>query len=64
MNIIVDGHEGDHEIARRSDHGLAVPAAPNLLAPIVSVIPLQLLAYHIASLRGLDVASRAIWRRA
>jgi glucosamine--fructose-6-phosphate aminotransferase (isomerizing) len=30
-------------------------AAPDLLAPIITVIPLQLLAYHIAVLRGLDV---------
>jgi glucosamine--fructose-6-phosphate aminotransferase (isomerizing) len=34
---------------------LSVPAAPDLLAPLVSVIPLQLLAYHVAALRGLDV---------
>jgi glucosamine--fructose-6-phosphate aminotransferase (isomerizing) len=34
---------------------LPVPAAPDLVAPLVSAVPLQLLAYHIAALRGLDV---------
>jgi glucosamine--fructose-6-phosphate aminotransferase (isomerizing) len=34
---------------------LSVPAAPDLLAPLITVVPLQLLAYHVAALRGLDV---------
>lgn len=34
---------------------LTVPRAPALLSPILTVIPLQLLAYHIAVLRGCDV---------
>jgi glucosamine--fructose-6-phosphate aminotransferase (isomerizing) len=46
---------GDHEMIRRADHALEVPAAAELLAPLVTVIPLQLLAYHIAVLRGCDV---------
>jgi glucosamine--fructose-6-phosphate aminotransferase (isomerizing) len=53
--VIVVCHIGDTEIARRADETLAVPIAPDLLAPLVTVIPLQLLAYHIAVLRGLDV---------
>ena len=53
--VIVVCHVGDTEIARRADETLAVPVAPDLLAPLVTVIPLQLLAYHIAVLRGLDV---------
>jgi len=53
--IVAVAHEGDQEIARHADHVITVPPAPDLLAPIVSVIPLQLLAYHIAVLRGLDV---------
>ena len=40
---------------RRADHALVVPAAAELLAPLVTVIPLQLLAYHIAVARGCDV---------
>jgi glucosamine--fructose-6-phosphate aminotransferase (isomerizing) len=53
--VIAISHEGDQEIARRADHVITLPPTPDLLAPIVSVIPLQLLAYHIAALRGLDV---------
>jgi glucosamine--fructose-6-phosphate aminotransferase (isomerizing) len=53
--VIAICHAGDTEIARRAHDVLEVPAAPDLLAPLVTVIPLQLLAYHIAVLRGLDV---------
>jgi len=42
-------------MTRRADHAVFVPAAAELLAPLVTVIPLQLLAYHIALLRGCDV---------
>jgi glucosamine--fructose-6-phosphate aminotransferase (isomerizing) len=42
-------------MARHAQHVIEVPAAAELLAPLVTVIPLQLLAYHIATLRGLDV---------
>ena len=37
------------------DHVLYVPKASEFLVPILSVVPLQLLAYHIANLRGADV---------
>ena len=47
--------EGDTFITNLVDHVLWIPPTPWLLSPIVSVIPLQLLAYHIASSRGLDV---------
>jgi len=53
--IIAVCHVGDSEIRQRADEVLPIPAAPDLLAPLVSVIPLQLLAYHIAVLRDLDV---------
>ncbi len=53
--IIAICHQGDSEISRRADYVIQIPAAADLLAPLVSVIPLQLLAYHIASFRGLDV---------
>src|SRR4029434_5179139 len=53
--VIAVCHPGDHEMIRRADHALTVPAAPELLAPLVTVIPLQLLAYHIAVARGCDV---------
>ena len=47
--------EGDTEAADLADDVIAVPACEDYLQPIVSVIPLQLLAYHIAVLRGCDV---------
>jgi glucosamine--fructose-6-phosphate aminotransferase (isomerizing) len=53
--VIAVCHPGDLEMIRRADHALAVPAAAELLAPLVTVIPLQLLAYHIAVARGCDV---------
>jgi glucosamine--fructose-6-phosphate aminotransferase (isomerizing) len=48
-------NEGDEEVARKSDHVLTIPKAHPLLTPILSVIPLQLLAYHTAVWRGADV---------
>jgi glucosamine--fructose-6-phosphate aminotransferase (isomerizing) len=47
--------EGDTLIADIADHVLAVPATPRLLMPMVSVIPLQLLSYHVAVMRGCNV---------
>jgi glutamine---fructose-6-phosphate transaminase (isomerizing) len=52
---IVVATEGDREIARFADRVLFVPAAPELLLPIVEVVPLQLFAYHFAVLNGHDV---------
>ena len=50
---------GDRRATRRiaglADHVLWVPETPWMLSPVITVIPLQLLAYHIAALRGLDV---------
>jgi glutamine---fructose-6-phosphate transaminase (isomerizing) len=45
----------DHEAAETFDDLLPVPVVEELLSPILTVIPLQLLAYHIAARRGLDV---------
>jgi glucosamine--fructose-6-phosphate aminotransferase (isomerizing) len=53
--IIAVCHRGDTEMAGRADHVLEVPAAVDLLAPLVTVVPLQLLAYQMAVLRGCDV---------
>jgi glucosamine--fructose-6-phosphate aminotransferase (isomerizing) len=47
--------EGDEEVAARADEVLYVPEVPEYLQPLVSVVPLQLLAYHVALLRGCDV---------
>jgi glucosamine--fructose-6-phosphate aminotransferase (isomerizing) len=48
-------NEGDEEVAAKADHVLQIPKAHPLLTPILSVIPLQLLAYHTAVWRGADV---------
>jgi glutamine---fructose-6-phosphate transaminase (isomerizing) len=53
--VIALATEGDEAIRDKADHVLYVPAAPPLLAPIVNVMPLQLLSYHIAVRRGADV---------
>ena len=47
--------EGDRMSAEVSDHVIEIPASSDLLSPILAVIPLQLLAYHIAVRRGCDV---------
>ncbi|MDQ1589715.1 MAG: hypothetical protein QOG71_342 [Pyrinomonadaceae bacterium] len=47
--------EGDEMSAEVSDHVIEIPASSDLLSPILAVIPLQLLAYHIAVRRGCDV---------
>ena len=38
-----------------ADHTIFIPQAPELLVPILEIIPLQLFAYHVAVMRGLDV---------
>jgi glutamine---fructose-6-phosphate transaminase (isomerizing) len=54
-NVIAVGSEGDQEISEHARHVLFVPRVPELLAPVVVTPPLQLLAYHVAKLRGCDV---------
>jgi glutamine---fructose-6-phosphate transaminase (isomerizing) len=53
--VIAVATEGDQMIAGKADEVLYIPQTPSLLNPVVSVIPLQLLAYHIAVWRGADV---------
>src|SRR5690349_8104379 len=53
--VIAVATEGDEEIAEAADHVLWIPPAPELLLPILEIVPLQLLAYHIAVRRGCDV---------
>ena len=54
-SVIAIVTEGDTEAARLADHVLEVPETPELLSPVVVTVPLQLLAYHVAVLRGCDV---------
>ncbi len=53
--VIALATEGDEEIREGADHVLYVPPAPEELSPILEIVPLQLLAYHIAVRRGCDV---------
>jgi len=53
--IIAIATEGDEDVRSRADHVLYVPQTLSLFQPMLSVIPLQLLAYHVAVLRGCDV---------
>jgi glucosamine--fructose-6-phosphate aminotransferase (isomerizing) len=53
--VIAVATEGDEQIKAQADQVLYVPETPWMLSPVTTVIPLQLLAYHIAAQRGLDV---------
>ena len=53
--VIAIATEGDDEISSLVEHTIHIPKAPELLLPILEVVPLQLLAYHIAVRRGCDV---------
>jgi len=53
--VIAVATDGDERIAGIADHVLWIPDTPWMLSPVTTVIPLQMLAYHIAALRGLDV---------
>ena len=47
--------EGDEQVRKMADHVIEIPPTPELLRPILEIVPLQLLAYHIAVRRGCDV---------
>jgi len=53
--VIAVVQTGDKLIASKAEHVIEVPAAAEMLMPLVTVVPLQLLAYHIAVRRGCDV---------
>jgi glucosamine--fructose-6-phosphate aminotransferase (isomerizing) len=53
--VIAIACEGDEEVAARADEVIFVPEVPEFLQPLVVAVPLQLLAYHVALLRGCDV---------
>jgi glucosamine--fructose-6-phosphate aminotransferase (isomerizing) len=54
-SVIAVATDGDELVGGMADHVLWVPETPWMLSPVVTVLPLQLLAYHIAAIRGLDV---------
>ncbi|TCD48268.1 glutamine--fructose-6-phosphate transaminase (isomerizing) [Chlorobium sp. N1] len=53
--VIAIASEGDAEVARLADHVIYIPQASAQIMPLLTVIPLQLLSYHIATLRGCNV---------
>ncbi len=53
--VVAVATEGDKEVGAVADHVFYVPPAPELLLPIVEVIPLQLFAYHVTVDKGYDV---------
>jgi len=53
--VLLVANDGDEETAAEADEVLWVPRTEPLFAPVVDVIPLQLFAYHLAALHGLDV---------
>jgi glutamine---fructose-6-phosphate transaminase (isomerizing) len=53
--VIAVVEEGDYEVAELADDVIEIPATADFLQPVVAAVPLQLLAYHIAVLRGCDV---------
>ncbi len=53
--VVAVACEGDEEVAKMADHLITIPHSRELLLPLLEMIPLQLLAYHIAVRRGCDV---------
>ena len=53
--VIALATEGDTTIPRLADHTIFIPEAPELLSPMLTIVPLQLFAYYVAAKRGLDV---------
>jgi glucosamine--fructose-6-phosphate aminotransferase (isomerizing) len=53
--VVAVAFEDDDQIAKHADEVLRIPRVPDVLSPIVSIVPLQLLAYHVASARGHDI---------
>jgi glucosamine--fructose-6-phosphate aminotransferase (isomerizing) len=52
--IVLVAEEGD-EVGAVADHLIRVPSGPDLLCTVTAVVPLQLIAYHVATAKGLDV---------
>jgi glutamine---fructose-6-phosphate transaminase (isomerizing) len=53
--VIALASEGDGEVPKLADHTIFIPGAPELLLPVLEIVPLQLFAYYMAVKRGLDV---------
>ena len=53
--VIAVATEGDEEVAQKSDHVVYLPKVSELLSPVLTTVPLQMFAYHVAVRRGCDV---------
>ena len=53
--VIAVAYEDDTEVLKHADEALRIPRVHDLLSPVLSIVPLQLLAYHVASARGHDI---------
>jgi glucosamine--fructose-6-phosphate aminotransferase (isomerizing) len=53
--VVAVATEGDEEVAKKARDVIYIPETDPMVAPIVLVVPLQLLAYHVADLKGTDV---------
>jgi len=53
--VIALASESDKKVSKLADHTIFIPHAPELLSPILEIVPLQLFAYYMAIKRGLDV---------
>lgn len=54
-SVIVITDEGNHELDKLAEHVIRVPVVDEFVSPLITVVPLQLLAYHIADLRGCPI---------
>ncbi len=53
--VIAVGTEGDRDLMALADHFVPIPDVPEVIQPLLAVVPLQLLAYHVARLKGCDI---------
>jgi glucosamine--fructose-6-phosphate aminotransferase (isomerizing) len=53
--VIALATEGDTTVPELANHTIFIPKTPELLSPILEIVPLQLFAYYVAAKRGLDV---------
>ena len=53
--VIAIAFDDDTEVLKHADEALRIPRVPDLLSPVLAIVPLQLLAYHVAAARGHDI---------
>jgi glutamine---fructose-6-phosphate transaminase (isomerizing) len=54
-NLIIIASQGNKEIKKLAKEVIYIPKVPGFISPLLSVVPLQLLAYHLAVLRGCNI---------